>query len=109
MAAAVFDDAQVTPSVITTVLPSSRVPVATNDCVSPEAMDTVDGVTSIDFRFASVTATVVAPLMDPEVAVIEAVPDDSPVTSPALPTVATEVSEDAHVALLVSVFVLPSL
>ena len=52
VATLVFDEIQVAASVITTVLPSSNVAVATNCCVSPEVIDAVEGVTSIDFTLA---------------------------------------------------------
>jgi hypothetical protein len=47
-----FEEVHVAASVITTVLPSSKVAVATNCWVSPEVIDAVVGVTSIDFRLA---------------------------------------------------------
>jgi hypothetical protein len=109
VAAPVLEEVQVTPSVITTLLPSSNVAVATKACVSPEAMEAVVGVTSIDFRFANVMETVVAPLIVPEVAVMLAVPAEMPETKPVLLTVAEVVSEDAQVTELVRVFVLSSL
>lgn len=52
VAALVFEEVHVTPSVITAVLPSSNVAVATNACVSPEVIDALVGVTSIDLRLA---------------------------------------------------------
>jgi hypothetical protein len=52
VATLVFEEAQVTSSVITTVVPSSNVPVATNCWVSPDVIDAVVGVTSIDLRLA---------------------------------------------------------
>jgi len=52
VATLVFEDVHVTASVITTVVPSSHVAVATNCCVSPDVIDAVVGVTSIDCRFA---------------------------------------------------------
>jgi hypothetical protein len=69
-------------------------------------IDAVEGDTTIDSTFASTTVTVVAPLIEFEVAVIEAVPAETPVTSPVLLTVAVSESEDDHVAELVRFFVL---
>ena len=109
VAAVVFDDVQVTESVITTVLPSSKVPVAVKACVSPVVIDAVEGFTTMDRRLAIVTVAVVAPTIVPDVAVMLEVPAETPVTSPAVLTVATAVSDDAQVAELVMIFVLPSL
>jgi hypothetical protein len=109
VAALVFDDVHVTPSVMTTLVPSSNVAVATNAWVSPDVIDAFVGVTSIDLRLAYVTDAVVVPLMEPDVAVIVVVPAAIAVTSPASLTVATPVSEDDQVTELVSVLVLPSL
>jgi len=64
VATLLFVDFHVTTAVITTALPSSNVAVATNCCVSPEVIEAVVGVTSIDFRLASVTESVIVPLMD---------------------------------------------
>ena len=47
-----LDEVHVAASVITTVVPSSNVAVATNCWVSPEVIDAVAGVTSIDSRLA---------------------------------------------------------
>jgi hypothetical protein len=58
---------------------------------------------------AIVIATVVEPLMVPDVAVMLAVPSETPLTSPALLVVATAVSDDVQVTELVMVFVLESL
>ena len=52
VATLLFEEVQVTAFVITTVLPSSNVAVATNCWVSPDVIDAVVGVTSIDFRLA---------------------------------------------------------
>jgi hypothetical protein len=79
----VFEVAHVTVSVIATALPSSKVAVATNCRVAPEVIDAAVGVTSIDFRLA----TVLAPLMNPEAAVMLAFRAATPV-SPVLLTAA---------------------
>jgi hypothetical protein len=109
VAALVLDEIQVTASVTTSVVPSSSVAVATKSCVSPDVIDAVVGVIAIDLRFARVIDTVVAPLIEPDAAVMLEVPAETPVTTPALVTVATDVSDEVHVAELVNVFVLPSL
>jgi len=54
-------------------------------------------------------ATVVEPLMVPDVAVMLAVPAERPLTSPALLVIATAVSDEVQVTELVMVFVLESL
>jgi hypothetical protein len=51
----------------------------------------------------------VAPLMDPDAAVMLAVPAATPVTKPVVLTVAVAVSDEVHVAELEMFFVLPSL
>jgi hypothetical protein len=54
VAAAVFDEAQVTPVVSAWVVESLYVPVAVNCCVFPAAMETPVGVTAMDTRVAAV-------------------------------------------------------
>src|SRR5205085_185842 len=56
--------------VSTCVVPSVYVPVATNCCVRPLAIDGLTGVTAIDTSAAAVTVSVVVPLIAPLVAVI---------------------------------------
>ncbi len=109
VAALVFEDVQVTSSVTTEVLPSSKVAFATNAWVSPEVIDALLGVTAMDARLARVMLTLVAPLTDPDVAVIVAAPAATPLTRPELPTVAVFSSDVDQVAELVRFFVLPSL
>ena len=50
------------------------VPVAVSCCVVPSAIEGSEGVTAIETRTALVTVRVVFPLIDPEVAVIVAMP-----------------------------------
>ena len=61
----------------------------------------------IDERFATVTVTVVEPLRPFSVALIVAVPADTPVASPVELTVATELSEVDQLAESVTVSVVP--
>lgn len=107
VAAAVFEDVQVTELVKSTVVPFWRVPIAVNCCVAPEEIDRVVGVTEIDDKLATVTFTVVEPLTPFRVALIVAVPDATPVTRPFELAVAILISEDAQLAEFVMVSVLP--
>jgi hypothetical protein len=109
VAAAVFDDDQVTELVKFTVVPSWRVPIAVNCCVAPEEIDSLEGVMEMDVRFAVTTFTVVVPLIPSRVALIVADPDATPVTSPVALTVAIVMSEVDQLAELVIVSVLLSL
>ena len=63
----------------------------------------------IEVNTAAVTVSVAEPLIVPEVAVIVAVPCATLVAKPLLLTVATEVADDVHVAVLVNVCVVPLL
>ena len=75
----------------------------------PAATDAVAGVTEIEINAAAVTVKVAEPVIAPEVAVIVAVPCATLVANPLLLTVATEVAEDVHAAVLVRVCVVPLL
>ena len=67
------------------------------------------GVTEIEVNTAAVTVNVAEPLIVPEVAVMVALPCVRLVDSPLLLTVATEVADEVHVAVLVNVCVVPLL
>ncbi len=87
---------------------SLNVPVAANCCVVPRAIVAVDGLIAIEVSVAEVTVSSVEPLMEPEVTEIVAVPAAMLVAKPALLIVAVDgVSED-HAAVLVRLWVLPS-
>ena len=109
VAALRFEDTQVTESVITVVLPSARVPVASKGWVSPDVMEAVVGLTVMDCRLAIVTLTVVELLIVPDLAVMLAAPAETPVTNPPLLIIATEASDDVQVTELVMALVLESL
>jgi hypothetical protein len=64
------------------VLPSVKVPVATNCCVVPNAIEGLAGMTAIDTSAAEVTVNVVEPCTEPEVAVILAVPVSALLATP---------------------------
>jgi hypothetical protein len=69
----------------------------------------VAGVTEREVNTAAVTVSVAEPLMVPDVAVIAADPWAKLVARPALLTVATEVAEEVHVAVLLKFWVVPLL
>lgn len=75
----------------------------------PAATEAVVGVMAIEVRTAAVAVNVAEPLMEPDVAVIVAVPAATLVARPALLTVATEVADDFHVEVLVRTCVVPLL
>jgi hypothetical protein len=76
--------------------------------VAPEAIDWVAGVIEMDARFATVTFTVVEPLIAANVALMVADPEATPVTRPVEPTVAVATSDDDQLAESVIVAVLLS-
>jgi len=66
-------------------------------------------VTEIEVSTAAVTVNVAEPLIVPDLAVMVAVPAVTPVASPVLLTVATEVFEEVQVAVLLRFCVVPLL
>lgn len=109
VATLVLEELQVTASVMSIVVPSSKVPVAVNCWVWLEVIEALLGVTAIERRFATVMVTLVEPLMVPEVAVMLTVPGAKPVTWPLFETFATATSSDDQLTELVMFLVLPSL
>lgn len=83
--------------------------MAANCCFVPSAMDAFAGVTAMDTMVAGVTVRLLDPLIEPELALMVAVPTAVAVTSPVADTVAVVVDEELHVAVLVRSCVLPSL
>jgi hypothetical protein len=69
----------------------------------------VEGLTEIEVNTAAVTVNVAEPVIVPEVAVMVALPGATLVASPLLLTVAMEVADEAQVAVLVRVCVVPLL
>jgi hypothetical protein len=70
----------------------------------------VEGVTEIEIKAGGVTVTVVDPLIEPDLAVMVAVPIATAVASPVLLLmVATEVFEEVQVAVVVRFCVVPLL
>ena len=113
VAAAGVADVHVTVAVRFCVVPSPYVPVATNCCLVPFAIDGVAGVTAIETRVAPVTVRVVLPLIAPLAAEMTVVPAATPVARPAEPAaleiVAVAGVADAQVAVAVRFCVVPSL
>ena len=101
-----FEEIQVADEVRSLVLWSVKVPVATNCCFVPSAMEGLDGVTAIETRATLVTVRMADPETEPEVAEIVAVPGATLVASPMLPdtllTSAIVLSELAHSTELVT-------
>jgi hypothetical protein len=108
VAAIVFDEFHVTESVMSVVSPFCKIPVAVNCAVSPDEIDVVVEVISIETRLDDATVTVVEPLTPSKVALIVAEPAAMPVTRPVELTVAMLVSDDDHETESVTVLVAPS-
>lgn len=108
VATAGLEDVHTTLLVTSWVLLSLKVPVAVNGWVRPTAIDGLIGAIAIETN-AGWTVNVVAPEMVPRVAVMVEAATPTPVASPVMPIVATEVLEDVQVTVLVMVFTLPSL
>jgi hypothetical protein len=109
VAAAVFEEVQVTEFVRLCVLPSVKVPVAVNWSVRPFATELVAALMVIDCSVAAVTVRArlldVIPLCD-ALTLLEPIP--VPVARPLELMVAVAVFEEVHVAELVRFWVLPS-
>jgi hypothetical protein len=84
---------QVAVFVTTRVLPSLYVPVATRGSVVPMAKDALAGVTAIETSTACPTFSVADPLIEPDVAVMIAVPTPCPLANPPLAILATAEDE----------------
>src|SRR5215469_17300096 len=78
-------DDQLTVEVRICVLPSVKVPVATNCWVNPLGSEGVAGVTAMEARVAAVTVRVVDPIFPPNVAEMSVLPMSTAVASPLLP------------------------
>ena len=107
VAVAGLEELQATEAVMSCVLLSLNVPVAVNALEAATGILELAGVTAIVTSFAPVTVTFAVPLIDPEAALIVAVPEVMPLTIPLESTVATAVAEEPHVSE-VSNCVLPS-
>jgi hypothetical protein len=96
-------------NVMSCVLPSLKVPVATNCCVLPAAAVGAIGVTARDTRAPVPTVRVVLPVTPEAVAEIVAVPPFLPCASPEPRSDATLGLDDFHETPLRLLAVLPSL
>jgi hypothetical protein len=108
-----FAELQVTEDVNACVVPSGRIPVATNCKVVPSAMVAMDGVTVIAASVPGMTVRVVVPMRPWKVALILVVPAVTAVACPGLPAalliVATPGTEEAQVTVVVRSWLVPSL
>jgi hypothetical protein len=109
VATAVLDEDHVTCEPTSLVVLSENVPVAVSCRVVPAANDGFVGVTAIDASVAAVTVRVAEPLTFSIVAVIVAMPTATLEALPDASTVATALSDDDHVAVAVTSFVVLSL
>jgi hypothetical protein len=101
---------QVTEFVMSCVEPSEYVPVAVNCCALPAGCDGFFGEIVKPCSAAATALAMVPPVEPPNVAEIVAEPDVAfAVTRPVVLTVATDVLLDAHVAVVVTFSVVPSL
>src|ERR1700730_3634515 len=91
------------------VLPSVNVPVAVNCWVLPLAIDGFTGVTAIDTSVAAVTVRLTPGEVTPleRAVIITGPPAFTPVARPVALIVATVLSDDAQVAVLLRSCVLP--
>ena len=102
VAVVVVAEFHVTVLVITCVELSLYVPVATNCCVAPFAIDGLTGVTAIDTSVAAVTVSTSTGEVTPDsAAVMLLVPTPTPLASPPLVIVAVESVAEFHVTVLV--------
>ena len=107
-ATSVFDELQVTCTVVSWLVPSEYAPEAINCWVSPTGMLGLTGVTDMEERIAEVTMRVVAPEIVPEAAVMIGVPAAKAVARPLLRTVAADVLDERQVTCAVISWLVPS-
>ena len=107
-ATAVAEDCHCVTFVMSCLLPSEKLPIAVNCCASPSATVGLTGVIAIAVADAELTVRVVLPLIEPSVAIIVVLPEDTAVARPmvgaVLLMVATEVAEDAQPTVPVMFF-----
>lgn len=106
------EEDQLTVLVSTCVLPSVKVPVATNCCVSPRGSEGLAGVTAMETRVAAVTVSRVDPVLPEKLAEMVVVPRPAAVARPRLPAAfeieATVSDDEDHVTRSVMSCVEPS-
>jgi hypothetical protein len=106
----VADEVHVTNAVMSTVVPSAKVAVAVNCCVAPTATDAGGRLTEMDVIGAEAAKTETGvDEVPPDAAVTVVGPVATKVNSPEALMVALLVSEDVHVAVDETSFVVPSL
>lgn len=93
-AIAACEELHATVAVMSCVLLSLKVPVATNCLEAPTGMLEFTGVTAIETKLAPVTVSIALPVTDPEVALTLAVPAATPVANPEESMLATLGAED---------------
>ena len=108
VATLLFEELQVTESVISTWVPSCSVPKALYCTVSPALVESLVGLMVIELRFATVTVTVVEPLIVADVAVALALPGSLAVILPLSETVKTAALPEDQLTEPVMFLVLPS-
>jgi hypothetical protein len=108
VAAALFDELQVTCVVISWLVPSEYAPEAANCWVNPTWILGLAGMTNMEERVAEVTVKVVLPDLVPEAAVMVAVPAAMVVAKPLPSTVANDVWEELQVTCAVISWLVPS-
>ena len=108
VATAGVDDVQFAKVARSRMLPSLKVPAATNCIVCPRGTAAEAGRTAIETRSGAVTVRMAEPLMEPAVATIMALPGPPPMAKPLLVTGATVESEELQVTVFSKGCVLPS-
>jgi hypothetical protein len=106
----VLDEDQVTCVLMSRLVPSEYVPVATNCLVLPVPTGTLalSGVTAKEDKVAEVTVRVAVPDLPPEAAVMVVWPPLTPVARPLALTVATPALSEVQVACAVISWLVPS-
>ena len=103
-----LDEAQVTCVVISWLVPSEYLPMATNCCPNPAGTLGLAGVTAIEDRVRGVVVRSVLPTTLPEAAVMFTVPAARAVARPLPVTVTTERLDEAQVTCVVISWLVPS-
>jgi hypothetical protein len=103
-----LDEVQVTCVLMSRLVPSEYVPVATNCWVPPAGTLGLSGVTDIEDKVALVTVRVAVPDLPFKAAVMVVVPGLAPVARPLALIVATVVLDEVQVAAVVISWLVPS-
>ena len=106
-ATAAFEELHMTDAVMSCVLLSLKVPVATNCFEAPTGMLEFAGVIAIETKLAPVTVTAAPPVIEPELAFTLTVPAEIPIASPEESIVTTPGDDDDQVTDG-NIWVLPS-